>query len=305
MIFFNLLKISLRTVLSLAPKSIDTNQVYSSGILFNDHHSPPNNWQLREMYSKESGINHRYFYHPGPTSDAPVFLFLHGLFLDGRGFERMLSLSQRWQLIAYDFPESSQAYRGDLNDFKYLLDDFLDALKIDDIYLCGVSFGGIIALRYAASHARRIKALILISTFIVNLTHEDRIKSGEIAKTLLMHSDDKLRWMIKQLITFSFSNKQSSQNVVKAILRLRNINWYKQFVRSITTCEGFEDAVQVKCPVLVLNGEHDRAVSGNSARLITLHIPHAEFQMIEEGTHSMMLLKGEMLAKRIFSFCNK
>lgn len=301
-IALTLLKIALKTILFIIPKTDDYGEVVSP-LKTSHKESFPDGWQLREVYSKESGLTHRYYFHYGPTDDAPVFLMLHGLFLDGRGFEKMHSLSKRWQLIAYDFPESSAAYRGDMNDFKYLLDDFLDTMKIDDLYLCGVSFGGGIALRYAASHVRRIRVLVLISTFVMNLTHDDRIKSREIAKTLLTRSDGKLQWLITALIGLSGNSNHLFKSSIIPFLRIKHFNWYKQVLRSITTCEGTEDALQVKCPVLVLYGTHDRAVSCSHAKLISSHIPHAEIQIIEKGTHSMAFLQGSMLAMRIHKFC--
>lgn len=302
-IALTLLKIAIRTILLIVPKTVK-NGAFVSPIKISYENSFPDGWQLREVYSEESGLTHRYYFHDGPAANAPVFLLLHGLFLDGRGFEKMHSLSQRWQLIAYDFPESSTAYRGDMNDFKYLLDDFLDTMKINDLYLCGVSFGGGIALRYAASHVRRIRALVLVSTFVMNLTHDDRIKSREITKTLLTRSDGKLQWLIATLIGLSGNSNGVFKSSIVPFLRLKHIDWYKQVLRSITTCEGIEDAQQVKCPALVLYGTHDRAVSCSHVKLISLHIPHAELQKIEKGTHSMAFLQGAMLAKRINKFCN-
>jgi 3-oxoadipate enol-lactonase len=302
-IALNLLKVALRAILLIVPKAIKKNGELVSPDKMSHEDGFPDGWQLREVYSEESGLTHRYYFHLGPTPNAPFFLLLHGLFLDGRGFEKMHSLSQRWQLIAYDFPESSTAYRGDMNDFKYLLDDFLDTMKIDDLYLCGVSFGGGIALRYAASHVRRIRALVLVSTFVMNLTRDDRIKSREIAKTLLTCSDGKLQWLIATLIGLSGNSNNIFKSSVVPFLRLKHIDWYKQVLRSITTCEGTEDAQQVKCPVLVLYGTHDKVVSSSHVKLISLHIPQAELQVIEKGTHSMTFLQGSMLAKRICKFC--
>jgi len=293
----NLLKIALRTIFWVVPKS----SRYDSFAALKQtplQDRCPSGWQLREIFSEASGLTHRYYFHPGPAADSPVFLLLHGLFLDGRGFQKMHLLSNRWQLIAYDFPESSSAYRGDMNDFKYLIDDFLDTMKIDSLYLCGVSFGGGIALRYAASHIRRIRALVLVSTFVMNLTRDDRIKSREITKTLLDRTDGKLQWLISTLIGLSSFRKNTMPT-----LRIKHIEWYKQVLRSITTCEGSEDAAQVKCPVLVLCGTNDRAVSCKHVKLISSYITHAQVQLIEKGTHSMAFLQGSEIAKKILEFC--
>lgn len=303
----HLLKLALNGLMRLGPNSKRSNTIDSLIINKTAHTKSTlsGDWQLRELYSETSKLTHRYYYHHGPTPQAPVFLLLHGLFLDGRCFEKMHSLSQRFQLIAYDLPESSPIYRGDMNDFKFLIDDFLDTLKIDKIYLCGVSFGGGIALRYAASHARRVEILVLVSTFIMNITSDDRNKSRELAKTLLVHSDSKLQWLVKGVIKVSFTGNNREKKLLTHLLHLKHIDWYKQVVKSITTCEGSEDALQVKCPVLVLIGDNDRTVTESRARLIPSLIPNAELQIIKNGTHSMMYLQGSLIADRIGRFCSR
>jgi pimeloyl-ACP methyl ester carboxylesterase len=261
-----------------------------------------NGWEYRETVSSDSGMAHRYYFHPGPHG-APVFLFLHGLFLDGRNFLNVKSLSDKWQLIAYDFPESSPLYRGDMSDFKYLLDDFLDTLKIDTLYLCGVSFGGGIAARFAASHARRVKALALVSSFIMNSSLSDRHRSRTLAKFILKHPDHKLQWLIKFFFDLSRRNSHSNLHKVSSIIKIRDINWYRQVIHSITTCEGPEDAVQIRCPVLAIHGSKDNTISIKSALSIPKHIPHARFEKIKDGSHAMMFDHGEQIAAMIREFC--
>lgn len=262
-------------------------------------------WQILEVYSEYNKITHRYYYHPGPSPSSPVFLFLHGFAFNGRNFETIHTLSDTWQLIAYDFPESSPYYRGDMNDFRFLLDDFLDIMHIDELYLCGVSFGGGVALRYAASHVRRIKALVLVSSFIMNSTAIDRLRSREIARFLLKYPDYKISWLLKKILWITFLGKSNPMKPIQTLIKVKNADWYRQVIQSITTCEGTEDAAQIKCPVLSLQGTIDKTVAVKHARTIPQYIPHSEFQLIEKGTHAMMYLQGDMLAGKIREFCRK
>lgn len=290
--------------LHLAPKKqikkfeLNSDKVPSVGVSYEG-------WEYREFESQDSGFTHRYFYYPGPSRDAPAFIFLHGLIFDGRNFINTKTLGDKWQLIAYDFPESTNAYRGDMNDFRFLLDDFLDALNIDTIFLCGVSFGGGIAARYAASHARRVKALILVSTFIMNALPSDRIKSRQLARILLKQPDYKLYWLLGKILSRSFRKRNNPLADARELVRIKNLDWYRQVIKAITTCEGPEDAVQIKCPVLNLYGSKDRTVSLKSARSIQQFIPQSKFEIINDGSHAMMYLQGELLSEKIRSFCDK
>lgn len=262
-------------------------------------------WIYKEIKSPFSGYTHRYLFHPGPSFNAPVFLFLHGLTFDARNFLNMRDLSDTWQLIAYDFPQSTNIYRGDMNDFQFLIDDFLDTLKIDTLHLCGVSFGSGIATRLAAAHPRRIKSLVLVSSFIINSNHLDRIKSRELARFLLKHPDYKLSWLIKKIMNRALSGKNNPLTPLKNMILIKKTDWYRQVVKSITTCEGTEDAVRISCPVLALCGDKDKLVSLRSARSISKFIPHSRFEIIKDGNHAMMYLQGKQLSGLIHSFCSQ
>lgn len=267
--------------------------------------SVPNGWIYKEITSPFSGFTHRYLYHPCPKNNAPPFLFLHGLVFDARNFINVYKLSDTWQLISYDFPESTAIYRGDMNDFRFLIDDFLDTLKIDTLHLCGVSFGGSIATRYTAAHPRRIKTLVLVSSFIINANPTDRIKSRELSRFLLKHPDYKLHWLIQKILKLTLSGKNNPLSPLKEMIQVKNVDWYRQVIRSISTCEGTEDAVRINCPVLALNGDKDRLVPLNHASSISQYITHSHFDIIKGANHAMMYFQGEYLSEKIHTFCSK
>jgi pimeloyl-ACP methyl ester carboxylesterase len=292
-------------LLATIPNSCNVSNLNQNSLKKQSSKSAPNGWIYKEITSPFSGYTHRYLYHPSKKNNAPPFLFLHGLFFDARNFLNLYKLSDTWQLIAYDFPESTTIYRGDMNDFRFLIDDFLDTLKIDTLYLCGVSFGGSIAIRFSAAHPRRIKTLVLASSFIINSTPSDRIKSREIARFLLKHPDYKLHWLIQKILMLVLNGRNNPLSSLKEMIQVKNIDWYRQVIRSITTCEGTEDAVRISCPVLALNGDKDRLVSLNHARSIPRYINHTHFDIIKGANHAMMYLQGEYLSEKIYSFCSK
>ena len=53
---------------------------------------------------------------------------------------------------------------ADFDLFVRHLDEVLDASGVASAVICGVSFGGLIALRYAARRGHRVRGLILVST---------------------------------------------------------------------------------------------------------------------------------------------
>jgi pimeloyl-ACP methyl ester carboxylesterase len=69
------------------------------------------------------------------------------------------ALATRCRTISYSLPRVD-----DFDQFVAEMDATLDRRGIERAAICGVSFGGLIALRYAAARPARTSALILVST---------------------------------------------------------------------------------------------------------------------------------------------
>ena len=79
------------------------------------------------------------------------------------------ALAGRWRVVASSLPGEPGVPGpangpADFEGFVPYMDAVLDAASIDRAVLCGVSFGGMIALRYAARRGERVRGLILVST---------------------------------------------------------------------------------------------------------------------------------------------
>src|SRR5688500_6446856 len=76
-------------------------------------------------------------------------------------------LAKEWRVIPCSRPGEPGAPTGPEGRFVWLVDylnSVLDAESMELAVMCGVSFGGVVALRYAARRPARTEALILVST---------------------------------------------------------------------------------------------------------------------------------------------
>src|SRR3954467_13345624 len=69
------------------------------------------------------------------------------------------ALARRWRVLTGSLPHEAGFDRL-LNHVDRLLDD----AHVSTAVICGVSFGGLVALRYAALRPERVRALVLVST---------------------------------------------------------------------------------------------------------------------------------------------
>lgn len=79
--------------------------------------------------------------------------------------QNIRALAQNHRVIAYDYPGHGFTNLTDADleivDYEKHLIDLLEVLGLEKVHLCGESLGGWIALKFAQSHADRVKTLIL------------------------------------------------------------------------------------------------------------------------------------------------
>src|SRR3982075_3405610 len=109
-----------------------------------------------------------FYREPGPK-DAPPLLLLHGLPSSSRMFEPLFArLSDRYHLVAPDYPGFGHSHWPDPKKFAYTFDHyaeimnhFTEALGLSRSTLSMQDYGGPVGFRMALAHPDWIEALIV------------------------------------------------------------------------------------------------------------------------------------------------
>jgi pimeloyl-ACP methyl ester carboxylesterase len=109
------------------------------------------------------------FYRETGPKDAPTILLLHGLPTSSRQFEPLFTrLSDRFHLVAPDYPGFGQSDWPDAKKFSYTFDHiaevmthFTEALGLSRYTLYMHDYGGPVGFRMALAHPERVEALIV------------------------------------------------------------------------------------------------------------------------------------------------
>ena len=112
---------------------------------------------------------HSIFYREAGPREAPTILLLHGLPSSSRMFEPLFApLSDRYHLIAPDYPGFGHSDWPDPKQFAYtfdhyadIMDRFTEALGLSRYTLYMQDYGGPVGFRMALAHPGRIEALIV------------------------------------------------------------------------------------------------------------------------------------------------
>lgn len=150
--------------------------------------------------------------------------------------------------------------------------DVCNATK-DDISLCGLSLGGILALNYVIDRPEKVKKLILIAA------------QYKMPKKLLKVQNSLFWFMPKSMFYQMGFEKVDFLKLCSTMMEL-----------------DFSDSIcKVSCPTLVICGEKDRANKAASIKLANM-LKTAEFRVLKGVGHEVNIEAPERLSKMIRSF---
>jgi pimeloyl-ACP methyl ester carboxylesterase len=109
------------------------------------------------------------FYREAGPKDAPILLLLHGLPSSSRMFEPLFArLSDRYHLVAPDYPGFGHSDWPDAKQFAYTFDHYADimnrfaeTLGLSRYTLYMQDYGGPVGFRMILAHPERVEALIV------------------------------------------------------------------------------------------------------------------------------------------------
>jgi pimeloyl-ACP methyl ester carboxylesterase len=162
-------------------------------------------------FTEVNGVN--IFYREAGPVDAPVILLLHGYPTSSFMFRNMMSvLSDKYRLIAPDYPGYGRSEQPPIADFAYTFENFsslmealLEKLGIQRYSLYLMDYGAPVGWRIASNHPERIETLIVqngcayeegLREFWELFKAYWKDRSDKVTEDILrgFHSPDGLRW---------------------------------------------------------------------------------------------------------------
>jgi len=223
------------------------------------------------------------------SKDKSALVFSNSLGSDLRIWDAVAGrLSEHFRIVLYDkrghgLSEASEPPYS-ASDLARDIVGLLDALKIDQTVICGISVGGIIAQALALDHPRRVRALVLCDTGARIGSVEswqqriDAVQSGGVQslETITME-----RW-------FSRGFRKRSPADVRGYANMLLQTTVKGY---IGTCCALRDAdfrgdvSRLKQPTLVLCGAEDIATPPELGQELAGLISGSRFSSIANAAH--------------------
>ena len=251
-------------------------------------------------------------YLEGGAPEAPVLLLLHGFGGDKDNWTRFSrTLVRDYRVIAPDLPGFGDSARHADWDYSLpaqrdRLDRFIDTLKLAPLHIGGNSMGGHLAVLYTHAHPENIRSLILLDNSGIDAPRESEmaqavsrgenplvVSSAEDFDRLISFVSYKppfLPWPVKDVLAEkTFKNAAFNRYIFKA----------RRGERYVPLEPLLGDLRQ---PVLIIWGEHDRVLDVSSIDVMRPLLPQAEIIVMPETGHIPMLERPTETAAHYLAF---
>lgn len=221
----------------------------------------------------------RWRYYAAGDPDSPLVLMVHGFRSSARFFRpTMLSLSDRWRVVAPDLPGHGDSEpwdpEEDVVEQWVLLEGFLDRMGMEEMAIIGSSRGGAVALQLAAHRPDMVSRLILIAT----PTKPFKVGTLDILEMVVNRealTDDLLREMGRTMM--------ASRGYETARRRAVEADTLERDLRPIMG--------KVRAPALVVWGAEDRTIPVEMGLELLSGISDSRMRLIGGAGHVPMLDK--------------
>lgn len=194
--------------------------------------------------------------------------------------------------------------------FLVQIDRALEAARVTSAVVCGISYGGLVALRYAALRPERTRQLVLISALPPDYRPDGRYRFYARAPRLLLPVfcvDAACRVSPELRATFPRWRDRLRFDVVQALrvvtapaspARMRDR------IELLSTVDFVSDAARVQARTLVVTGSPglDQAVPVDQSMRYLQQLPHAEHAVLERTGHLGSVTRPAALAELVAGF---
>jgi 3-oxoadipate enol-lactonase len=223
-----------------------------------------------------------------PAEPRGTIVMVHGAGGDCMQWNKQISyFSEHYRIIAPDLRGHGQSEiprsNYSLEEFLWDFSQVLEQLRVPETFiLMAHSFGGPVALTFAATHARRISQLVLVATapeMHLNPVHEFILKLP-----LPLHQLERWRKVL-------FPKVHAPLFVLKRVLAGTLFPW-----------RGWGLLPNVTVPTLILGGQFDFIVPPHVLQRMAGMMPAAQFELVRYTGHLPHLERPESVNRYLDSF---
>ena len=214
------------------------------------------------------------------------------------------ALAEHFRVITFSLDD------GDLDALARQVVAALDERRIDRATICGVSFGGLVAVRTAARHPSRVASLVLASTprpaLRLRKRHQVYLRAPWIfGPVFVAETPWRLRHEVRVAIPEAKARRRFAFEALRTLLTARlSLSRMAARARMVAQTGLESDCASVTAPTLVLTGEAhlDYVVPVEGAAEYQRLIPHARRAVLPSTGHLGSITRPREFASLVRNF---
>jgi len=253
----------------------------------------------------------RIYYEVAGPADGPACVLVNGLTQYVKLWHpfRDALVERGFHVVSYDMLGQGQSTKPSLfipqDDQVAVLGDLIGELGRRPIFVAGISFGGVIALRYAIAHGDTIAGLIPISAF-AEVSPQLYLLGKAMMTGLVLGGTS---YLMDLLFPMNLSNAWIGPHM-SALEMAKRRGWLLNDVFALQNLmESFLDfepltpqLSSIRVPTMILNGEYDFLTPRPLQESMRVHIPDSALVIIPNAYHAFTLEKPALTADLLARF---
>ncbi len=246
----------------------------------------------------------------GPA-DGPAYVLVNGLTQYVELWEpyRDALVAKGFRVATFDLLGQGVSEKPSLfinqDDQVAVLRDLVAELGQEPVFLSGISFGGVIALRYAIAHGDTIAGLVPISSF-AELSPQLLLLGKAMRTGLILGGTS---YLMDLLFPMNLSNEWLGPQLEKLEASKRR-GWLLNDLYALQNLmESFFDfepltpyLSSIRIPTMILNGEFDFLTPRPLQESLRAHIPDSALVIVPRAYHAFTLEKPALSADLLARF---
>ena len=269
-----------------------------------------------------------FFRESGP-SDAPTILLLHGFPTSSHMFRNLIPrLSDRFHLVAPDYPGYGASSMPSLDEFEYSFDNlarviqkFIDKLRLTSYSLYLMDYGAPVGYRVAASRPERVQSLIVQNG---NAYDEGLLDFWNPIKAFWKEKTAENAQVLRDTLLTIEATKWQYTNGVRNVETIAPDNWFNdQFLLDRPGNKDIQIELfysygtnpplypewqaylrQHQPPTLIAWGKNDYIFPAEGAEPYKRDLDNVDFHLLDTG-HFALEEDGEVIANLMRNFLEK
>ena len=224
--------------------------------------------------------------------------------------EQAKLLSPRFKVLRYDTRGhgASDAPRGPYT-LEQMADDakaLFDALGIQRTHWLGLSMGGMIGQTFALKYPGFFQSMVLADTTSRRPPNAEQMWGDRVRTARAQGMEGVVESTLARWFTEPYRQKRKDvMDRIASGIRATPVEGFAGACEAIARVDVLDRLNEIKCPTLVMVGEHDHGTPPEAARAIQAKIPGSELVIIPSAAHLSNVEQTEAFNKALLAFYDR